>query len=275
MDSTGGCISVIRFSIIVVCLNAGEELHKTIRSVLEQTFDDYEIIVKDGGSTDGSVENIVESEKIRVIRKPDTSLYDAMNQAIDEAKGEYLLFLNCGDYLYDRNVLMNVSACLPSDATRSVKIAYGNIYNRTVQSAIMSNPKIDAFACYRNIPCHQACFYENNLMKERRYDPAYRVRADYDHFLGCFFEEGVRPLYLPLFIASYEGGGFSETEANIIRSKEEHKEITARYMSRPRILFYKLILILTLAPLRTKIAQDPKLSGAYNALKSKLYRHRG
>lgn len=264
-----------QFSIIVVCLNAGEELHRTIDSVLMQTFDDYEIVVKDGMSKDGSVERLREDSHIRVIRQPDKSLYEAMNQAIVEAKGDYLLFLNCGDYLYDKNVLANVSACLPSDAKRSVKIAYGNIFNRGLGTAIMSNPKIDAFACYRNMPCHQAIFYENSLMQRRNYKTQYRVRADYEHFLGCFFEEGIRPLYLPLCISSYEGGGFSETAENVIRSAKEHKEITATYMSVMQRFWFRMILVLTLAPLRTKIAENPKLSGMYNALKSKLYAHRG
>ncbi|MBO6298375.1 MAG: glycosyltransferase, partial [Lachnospiraceae bacterium] len=72
----------MRFTIIVVSLNAGEELKKTVDSVLTQTYKDYEILVKDGGSEDGSTELLPENERIRIITQPDCSIYDAMNQAV-------------------------------------------------------------------------------------------------------------------------------------------------------------------------------------------------
>ena len=96
------------FSIIVVCLNAGDKLHKTIESILSQTESDYEIVVKDGGSTDGSVKTLLTDDKMRVYCEADTGIYDAMNQALSHAKGEYVCFLNCGDYFYDRTVLKQV-----------------------------------------------------------------------------------------------------------------------------------------------------------------------
>ena len=96
------------FSIIVVCLNAGDKLHKTIESILNQTESDYEIVVKDGGSTDDSVKTLLPDDKMRVYCEADKSIYDAMNQALAHAKGEYVCFLNCGDYFYDRTVLSRV-----------------------------------------------------------------------------------------------------------------------------------------------------------------------
>ena len=87
----------IKFSIIVVCLNAGEKLHKTLESVLRQSYTGFEILVKDGMSTDGSIEALPQEDAIRVVRQKDKSIYDAMNQAILLAEGDYLLFLNCGD----------------------------------------------------------------------------------------------------------------------------------------------------------------------------------
>lgn len=264
----------ITFSIIVVCLNAGEELLKTVNSVLAQRYSRYEIIVKDGMSADGYVEKLPADERIRVLRQKDKSIYDAMNQAIPLANGDYILFLNCGDYFYNEKVLEKVNAWIATDKASS-EIYYGDIYNRSVGTKIASNPRINAFACYRNIPCHQACFYAGSLMKRRAYKPQYKVRADYEHFLGSYFEDGVRPVSMQIIVASYEGGGYSETKENLKRSAQEHEEIVRSYMSRGQIMRYKLLLALSLAPLRTRIARSEKLSGVYNSVKERIYRRRG
>lgn len=267
-------VKQITFSVIVVCLNAGKELQRTVNSVLRQSYPEYEIIVKDGMSGDGSVERLPSDERIRIIRQKDRGIYDAMNQAISLAQGDYMLFLNCGDYLYDEKVLEKVNAWIATDKA-STEIYYGDIYNRSVNAKVVSNPYINAFACYRNIPCHQACFYAGALMKRRKYKPEYKVRADYEHFLGCYFEDGVRPAALRIVIASYEGGGYSETKENKKRSGREHEEIVKKYMSKGQILKYKLMLALTLASLRTKIAQSERMSGIYNKIKARIYAGKG
>ena len=264
----------ITFSIIVVCLNAGEKLLKTVDSILMQSYSNFEIIEKDGMSTDGFLDKLPEDSRIRIVRQKDKSIYDAMNQAISLANGDYMLFLNCGDYFYDKKVLEKVGAWIATDRASS-EIYYGDIYNRIVGAKIASNPNINAFACYRNIPCHQACFYAKALMQRRNYEPKYKVRADYDHFLGSYFEDKVRPVSMKIVVASYEGGGYSETKENQKRSAREHEEIVKKYMSRGQIMKYKLLLALTLAPLRTRIAQNDKLSGIYNKLKECLYRRKG
>lgn len=112
-------------------------------------------------------------------------------------------------------------------------------------------------------------------MKRRDYELRYKVRADYEHFLGCYFAESVRPVSMQITVASYEGGGYSETKENLKRSAKEHEEIVRKYMSRRQILKYKLLLALSLAPLRTKIAQSSALSGLYNKVKECVYRKRG
>ena len=98
------------FSIIVVSLNPGERLKQTLLSILNQTFTDYEVIIKDGGSKDGSTdflqkEGILDNNpQIRYITQPDESIYDGMNQALSYVNGKYVQFLNCGDLFYDKDV---------------------------------------------------------------------------------------------------------------------------------------------------------------------------
>lgn len=258
----------MRFSIVVVSLNAGEELYKTIESILNQTYTDYEILVKDGMSEDGSVEKLPVDDRIRLIRRKDTSIYDAMNQALKEAKGNYYIFLNCGDYFYDEKVLARITK---EAAGHPADIYYGNLYRRQLRVVDESPHVITDFVCYRNIPCHQACVYNRRLFDNRSYKLCYPVRADYEHFLWCRYQAQAVFHYMPFVIASYEGGGFSETKENLKRSEKEHKEITRIYLGK-KCYFYRLAMIVTLQPLRRWVARNPFLSGGYQRMKGLLYR---
>lgn len=293
----------VMFSIIVVCLNAGDELNKTVESVLCQTCRDYEIIVKDGGSSDGSIQKLPEDERIRLVQAKDTGIYDAMNQASRDVRGRYVIYLNCGDYFASDNVLEELKwemcpagevtaaddmssvadlnqtreMCQPGEDESRVYIYYGDIIERKTGSCVSSNPSLDEFALYRNIPCHQACFYDSSLIKMDETDRAYvydtslPVRADYDHFLWCIYVKKAVPKYVPITVCSYEGGGFSETKENARKAAKEHKLITAKYMPKASLTKYKMIMILTLQPIRAKLAGSKTFAKMYQGLKSKLY----
>lgn len=273
------------FSIIIVCYNAGEKLQKTIESIRRQTEKDYEIIVKDGLSTDGSVEALAPGEDLKLFREKDEGIYDAMNQAIAYASGRYLFFLNCGDYFEDETVLAKVKQEIEKNERESAddagesgkkrrrppRIFYGNIMERTTGAYVMANPRIDDFACYRNVPCHQACFYDRRLLQKRGFRTCYRVRADYEHFLWCYYRAHASMVYMPVTVVSYEGGGFSETKENRRRSAAEHAHIVRKYMSAARIIKYRCILLLTLAPLRTCLASNRVTAGIYQNIKRRIY----
>ena len=99
----------MKFSIIVVCLNPGPKLNQTLDSILSQTYPSFEIIVKDGGSRDGSIETMREDRRIHLYQESDHSIYEAMNQAVSHVTGDYILFLNCGDLFYDDEVLTHTA----------------------------------------------------------------------------------------------------------------------------------------------------------------------
>ena len=265
------------FSIIVVCLNEGEQLHKTVQSILDQTEEDYEIIIKDGGSTDGSVEKLLtaaSSGRIKIYREKDSGIYDAMNQAVKHAAGEYIFFLNCGDYFYQRDVLFRIKQFIEENkcrAERNPKIFYGNIRERLTGALVQSNPKMDDFGCYRNVPCHQACFYDRRLLASRGFDTGYLVRADYEHFLWCYYKARAHTVYLPVTVASYKGGGFSESGENVRLSAREHKQIVGKYMPPAKVRRYRLLMLATLAPVRTYLAHNPVTARVYQTCKRRVY----
>lgn len=289
------------FSIIVVCLNAGEKLRVTIESILNQTERDYEIIIKDGGSADEATqtylnkyrqEKHVDSEQdeifaqqVRVYTGRDAGIYDAMNQAMQYVRGDYVFFLNCGDRFYNNEVLMQVKEQIlrtekqdDKDVHRQVEVItpkyifYGNVYELKTSALVQSNPIIDDFACYRNIPCHQACFYNVSLLREKSFDISYAVRADYEHFLWCYYKACAVTVYMPITVSFYEGGGFSETRENERKSRREHREIVNKYMPGDKVRRYRWIMLLTLAPVRTWIARNPVTAGIYQQIKRKLYK---
>ena len=270
------------FSILVVSLNPGDKLVETMKSIAGQTNTDYEVIVKDGGSGDGSLDALRSylqgqefANRVQILEQPDSSIYEGMNQAADAARGEYYYFLNCGDAFASEQALEQTAQEIGRSANQPPsQIFYGDIYDALRGQVVASNPHMDDFACYRNVPCHQACLYHHSLFDERGYNPKYRVRADYEHFLWCYFGKDARPMYIPVTLASYEGGGFSETPENRKRSAREHREITAQYMGKGQLLKYRLIMLVTLAPLRTKMAESPAWSGLYNKCKKLLYRGR-
>ena len=97
------------------------------------------------------------------------------------------------------------------------------------------------------------------------------MRGDYEHFLYCIYERGAEAVHLPILISSYEGGGFSETKENRKRSAAEHRVITRYYLGRRKSACYAAVMLATLAPVRTKIAENPSYAKGYNAVKAAIY----
>ena len=277
------------FSIIIVCLNPGEKLKVTLDSILMQAFTDYEIIIKDGLSEDDISPVVANSlsiitppfchcgldpaSPIHIYRQSDSGIYDAMNQAVTKATGQYIYFLNCGDTLFDEQVLSNVKEYIVNDKSDS-QIFYGNIFEQLTKQEVYATPRINRFACYRNLPCHQACFYQRQLLSERPFEIRYKIRADHEHFIWCVLEKGVKAIYIPKIIAAYEGAGFSESKLNRHQSKQEFMEITHRYMTKGEIFRYRLIMLFTLAPLRASLSRSKRFATIYNRIKKFIYQRK-
>ncbi|MBE5828337.1 MAG: glycosyltransferase [Butyrivibrio sp.] len=280
------------FTIIIVSYNAGDKLLKTVESVVRQTYTDYKILVKDGMSTDGSIErlkkayqvgNINDQEDCRItlLESCDNGIYHAMNIATSHLEGKvkaggnpsYVFFLNCGDYFKNENVLRDVHKLILDrnlkEGTTIPAIFYGDIYDRSAGARVASNPKIDDHACYRNVPSHQACFYDERLIYRNPFDLKYKVRADYEQFLRCFYREKAETVYMPVLIADYEGGGYSAQNHKI--SENERREIIQMYLTSAQIRKYDILRVLTLSKLRTALSSNRLTAGLYNSVKELIY----
>lgn len=263
------------FSVIVVCFNAGEKLNATLQSVLSQTEEDFEILVKDAGSTDGSIGRLPEDPRIRVFVSKDRGIYDGMNLAAQKAAGKILYFLNCGDLLHDEKVLEQVRRFIEKTGAVKKAIYYGDIIEETTGQRVAANPVMSHFAMYRNIPNHQACFYTADIFTEETFDLSYKVRADYEHFLRVVITKGVQTHAMGLVVADYEGGGYSETEQGREISKREHRKITKKYFTPGERFCFKGYLIVTLQPVREKIAHGKHTAALYDKVRNALLQKGG
>lgn len=172
----------MRFSIITVCFNAEKCIEKTMLSVLKQDFNDYEYIIKDGKSSDNTLNRIYplieDDARVSVISTPDHGIYDAMNEAVKLARGEYIFFLNAGDCFCDKEVLSKVDMFLKNN---KADVAYGNIIQiEGKQRQIRQYGKMyqkKMFYLTGDCICHQAMFAKRDLFK-KEFDLKYKVCAD-------------------------------------------------------------------------------------------------
>lgn len=252
------------FSIIVVAFNAVKVIRPTVDSVLQQTFGDYEIVVKDACSTDGTLEQLPEDPRIRVYSTKDGGIYEGMNEAVTYAKGEYVLFLNCGDLFHDSGVLQ--AAWEKAKDLEQPSILYGDRFRNGV--CYKQPSKVTPFFLYRTPICHQTEFFHRSLFDERGYDLEFRLLADHEFTLRCF-RAGVPFVYIPHTICDYEGGGMSESPKWQKRKYIESDMILKRYYSKKERLISDMKIALTFRKLRIAMNSDSSprwVRKAYGAL---------
>ena len=199
----------MKLSIITINLNNREGLQKTIESVISQTFHDFEWIVIDGGSTDGSAELIKQyaDHFTYWVSEPDKGIYNAMNKGIRQAKGEWLQFLNSGDLLYEKTTLQKIF-----DQEYSSDVLYGNAKNINKDGSISDYIAPDVLSyshLYNGWPIsHQASFFKRMLFVGHLYNEHFRIVSDWEYCLnlilrGCHFE------HINRYVVWYDNNGIS------------------------------------------------------------------
>ena len=199
-----------KISIITINYNDKEGLRKTIESVISQTWQDFEFLVIDGNSSDGGKETILEYEsKLDYwVSEPDKGVYNAMNKGIRKATGDFILFLNSGDLLHDKNVLEKVNTQINSD----YGIYYGDVIVKKPNSERHKKyPEVLSFSYfYTNALCHQACFIKRSLFEEYfYYNEDYKIYSDGEFFIYTICAKNVPYKHIDLIVSDYDFTGIS------------------------------------------------------------------
>ena len=203
------------FSIITVCLNCKDKLLKTARSLSSQTFNDYEYIIKDGLSSDGTEKAIYSVDADTVLSANDDGIFDAMNKALKLSKGEYVYFLNAGDLLHDSMVLEDIAKEIKSSGKRS-DLYYSDVVKPYARRKYLFHPnKLSGYYLFARGLNHQSWFLKrevymstggfNNYFKEDNIELA----GDYLLLLQLMLVNKITSSHIPRFAVVYEGGGVS------------------------------------------------------------------
>lgn len=235
----------MKISVIIACKNEKNTIQKTLDSVLEQTYKDYEIIAVDGNSTDGTLDILKKYPQIKLISGEENGIYPAMNKGIEASSGDILYFLNANDSLYAPDIFEKIVAVF---ATKNPDLIYGDTNFQSDGKNIFVSHK-DFYSkfvwAYRNIN-HQSTFYKKSLFeKYGNYDESFKILADVEFTTKVATQKDVKTKYLPIIIANYNHEGVSsyKNPENVEISRQEKKEISKNYLRFEYNLFavYNLI----------------------------------
>ena len=202
----------MKVSVITINYNNCLGLQHTIESVVNQTYKNFEYIVIDGGSTDGSIDVIKKyADRIDYWQsEPDKGIYNAMNKGVVQANGEYCIFMNAGDLFIDNNVLNEVYHQL--DGT---DIVYGNTEYTTGENRESKNEPPNFRFLYVSSFSHQSTFIRTKLLKLTPYDESLKIVADWKFFLQSLIMENRTFKSIDVKISLYDVTGISSTNKSL------------------------------------------------------------
>lgn len=200
-----------KFSIIMVTLNSEKFIDKSLKSLFNQTFDDYELIIIDGASNDKTLEIIKRYNKkeIILISKPDLGIYDAMNKGIALSKGKYINFLNSGDKYFNENVLEKVY----NSTKTKPNLVYGDINVFNNNKYIKEQISLDfnfqnLLKKGTGVLCHQSMFVLNENIP--LYNLKYKYKAELNWYFDLLKLKNFTYQKLKFKIVDYDMSGFGQ-----------------------------------------------------------------
>lgn len=249
-----------KLSIITINYNNAEGLQQTLTSVAMQTFREFEHIIIDGGSTDGSVDIIREYEntikrsvtinqstiQVKWVSEPDMGIYDAMNKGVEiasgirvvnalnrselvedknkgikKATGDYLYFLNSGDVLADEKVIEGLMTQL-GDA--DILVGRVNcVSNGTIvgQTPLLSEADMSMYQMYLHGINHQSAIIRRSIQLEHLYDATLKIGADWKFFVEAIVLGGAMVKFVDSIFANYDVSGVSSNTAQLRQEREK------------------------------------------------------
>lgn len=221
----------IKFSVITATYNSSASVADTIKSILNQDYDNYEIIFIDGASKDKTLD-VIKTEtfsaidKVKIISEPDAGIYDALNKGIMNSAGDVIAFLHADDFYASDNVLRNIAAKFDEADSDSV---YGDLeYVRKENTEkIIRYWRSGSFTIAKLkkgwMPPHPAFFVKKEIYEKfGNFDLSFKIAADYDFMMRVLFKEKISTAYLPEVLVKMRVGGESNKSiSNILKKSNE------------------------------------------------------
>ena len=214
---------MVKLSVITINLNNAKGLVKTIKSVIEQTYLDYEYIIIDGGSSDNSIDIINEyKDKFSYsVSEPDSGIYQAMNKGIQHAGGEYCFFLNSGDQFASGDVLKNIF-----NENSDADVIFGRLIICNKDNSIIGRTKgksdISLIDVYDHTLKHQASFIKRELFnKYGLYNESLRIISDWEFFMKSVGLGDASVKYIDIDIAFFDNDGISHNSPELCISERQ------------------------------------------------------
>jgi glycosyltransferase involved in cell wall biosynthesis len=211
----------MRISVVIACLDSAPVIDRCLESIAIQSYPDIEVVVSDGGSTDGTIERLIEHERKMAGRlewrsERDRGIADAWNKAVARCTGDWLLFLGADDALEDPDVISRAASHL-REAFPDHRVVYGNVTlcdsnQRPIATLEQPWSPAEFRNCRRCLP-HQAVFHHRSLFVDHgSFDTSLRIVSDYDFLLRELMKSA--PLHVPeLFVTQMQIGGISNDRA--------------------------------------------------------------
>lgn len=222
----------MKFSVITINYNNADGLRKTIKSVINQTCHDFEYIVIDGGSIDGSKAIIEEHERYISywVSEKDAGIYNAMNKGVAVAHGEYCIFMNSGDCFYSRTVLSDI---LNTDEDKDIITGITIGKDEKDVWFDISEP-ISLLTFYRGTISHQASFIRTTLLKKNPYSEDLHIVADWEFWIKTLILNNCSHIFCDIIIVQIEPNGISVINAE---EREHERKLVLSRLIPSRILF--------------------------------------
>ena len=207
----------MKISIITINYNNSSGLERTIKSVVNQDYNDVEFIIIDGGSTDSSV-NVIKQFKENIslwISEPDKGIYYAMNKGIERCTGEWVNFMNSGDTFFDNNIISTIFSY-----SHTADVLYGDNILEYNWGSIVLGPDELSKTKQKMVFGHQTSFTKSEILRKYKFDTEFELAADFKLF-HTLYQEGYSFEYIPICISICDAkSGISKT-APIIAFKED------------------------------------------------------
>ena len=228
----------MKISIITICLNDLQGLKKTRDSILCQTWKDWEWIVIDGGSNDGTKEFLQDhhEEMIYWCSEKDKGVYDAQNKGAQRATGEYCIFMNANDKFHNEHVLEVMVNSHPT-----ADVVYGNwiqVFEDGKKGERFSPKDMSFFFLIADNICHQAMFVKTALIQKSPYNTSYRIFGDWEKWLSFKLENRTFH-YIDYFVCDFalDGISYYDTEG----CNKEYEKMLTELLGKERMPMAKYI----------------------------------